>query len=141
MNIELTEDFAWTLGVIAGRGNLYADIPARAWDAFREKYIRITGLVPDPQKREQIYLRSPNLRSKKFGANLMIRLPFLLAASSRLAIKHHVCVRGRAEINDNELWWDLVENYGFRLGGQPPMDIANRLPENLQPSFWEGRKE
>lgn len=98
---------------------LQAEVAPGAQFDFERRYARATGqsVVPGnpPDYQDQ---------SNKWGSELRVYFNNPALAASLTASGVHV-ERGRAgylsgsyayRANNNELWWDLVENSGLRLG-------------------------
>lgn len=90
--------------------------PSRA-TTFEERYREATGEVVSPGNPPE-YQSQPN----KWGAECRIYFNSPHVAEQAEGMGLHV-EEGRPyknayryRINNQELWWDLVESYGFRLG-------------------------
>ncbi len=96
---------------------LEAEVSNSRTAAFESRYLTATGVGVSPGHPQEYQLQ-PN----KWGAEC--RVYFNSAAVAALATSLGMHVEGPRpynnqfmyRINSAELWWELVETYGFRLG-------------------------
>ncbi len=96
---------------------LEANVPKKAQKTFEARYKAATGTAVKPASPPdyfevnnkwgpelRIYFNSASVAKKltSAGVNFEPAQPF------RKEYKHR--------LNNNDIWWDLVENYGFRIG-------------------------
>ena len=101
----------------AGETFLEAEVSPATAASFEERYRDATAEVITPGNPSE-YKPQPN----KWGAECRIYFNSPDVASHAESLGIHV-EEGRPyrnnyryRINNQELWWDLVESYGFRLG-------------------------
>ena len=98
---------------------LEAEVPSNTQGAFESRYSSAAGATVSPRNRAQ-YQDQPN----KWGAEL--RIYFNDASVAALFQGAGITVENRNSgyksgefmfrTNNNDLWWDVVENHGCRLG-------------------------
>lgn len=101
----------------AGQTLLEAEVSNSRTAAFESRYLAVTGVAVTPGNPAQYQLQ-PN----KWGAECRIYFDSAAVAAQATALGMHV--EGPRPYNNNyayrinsqELWWDLVDTYGFRLG-------------------------
>lgn len=99
---------------------LEAEVPPTAQQAFQQRYRAATGLAVTPGSPPQ-YQSQPNKR----GAECRIYFNSHVVATTAAALgfnvktKHPYKDEYTYRINSNGLWWELVEDYAFRLGSNP----------------------
>jgi hypothetical protein len=101
----------------AGKVLLEAEVASSGLTRFSDRYYAATG-------RRVSSGSTPNFQkqSNKWGAELRIYFDSPKVATELAAHGIHVeewrPYRGEYQfrINSGEMWWDLVENYGYRLG-------------------------
>ena len=101
----------------AGPTHLEAEVSPTRTAAFESRYLTATGVVVTAGMTSD-YQVQPN----KWGAEC--RIYFNSATVAAYAATHGIHVEGprpykndyQYRINNQELWWDLVERYGFQLG-------------------------
>ncbi len=106
------------LGLAPGSVCLEAEVNPAMQQEFSKRYLAATRdfvCTGDPPE----YQNQPN----KCGAELRIYFNADDATLSRLRSRGHDVTQTAGyrdaytyRINSNDLWWDLVENYGYRLG-------------------------
>lgn len=102
---------------IAGSTLLEAEVSNSRTSAFEDRYLDATGIPITPGNPVEYQLQ-PN----KWGAECRIYFNSETVASQLGALNIHV--EGprpyhnnyNYRVNIQELWWDLVESYQFRLG-------------------------
>ncbi len=109
---------AHPLGFAPGNVYLEAEINKNAQHDFSKRYLAATHDFVCPGD-PPAYQDQPN----KWSAELRIYFNADQAAISRLTARSYQVAategyRGEYayRINNNDLWWELVEKYGFRLG-------------------------
>jgi hypothetical protein len=98
---------------------LQAEVPQRAQTRFESRYRVATGVVVTPRSPKH-YQNQPNKRS----AELRIYFNDPGTAVSLAAAGFHVeyprrgymAGKYRYRVNNNRLWWALVEDQGLQLG-------------------------
>ncbi len=101
----------------AGGTLLEAEVSDSRTAAFESRYLAATGVAVTPGHPAEYQLQ-PN----KWGAECRIYFNSAAVAAQATAMGMHV--EGPRpyhndytyRINNSELWWDLVETYGFLLG-------------------------
>lgn len=132
------ENFAYTIGIIAAKGNLSAEVGYYSYDGFMQKYYHITGCsenIPNVFRCAQT--------THKPGCELRIEIEKELTLLDRFHLPDDVRPvtdkYGSTTINKNSFWWHLIEKLGFRLcKKQNPEIISTSLPENIRSHFWDG---
>lgn len=100
-----------------GGAYLEAEVAPRSQDKFQNRYAEATGQAVSPGTPAE-YQSQPD----KWGAECRIYFNDLSVLVALVQAGIHVEV-GRPyrdqylyRVNNNDLWWELVELYGFRLG-------------------------
>jgi hypothetical protein len=94
-----------------------AEVAPKVQQRFQQRYRAATGLNVTPQNPPQ-YQSQPNKRAAECRIYFNSHVVAVTAKSLGFNVKtgHPYKDRYRYRINNNDLWWELVENYGFRLG-------------------------
>ena len=105
-------------GFNAASGTLLeAEVATSKTGVFEDRYLQATGVAVKPGTPQEYQLQ-PN----KWGAECRIYFNSASVAAHLTSLGMHV--EGPRPYNDHytyrvnshDLWWELVENYGFRLG-------------------------
>ena len=106
------------LGFAPGSVWLEAEVHKHKQSEFSQRYLTATGEFVCPGDPLQ-YQDQPN----KWGAELRIYFNMdeddLSSLRSKYSVEEkrgYLSNRFQYRINDNNLWWQLVEDYGYRLG-------------------------
>ncbi|MFH1371953.1 MAG: hypothetical protein ABII09_11805 [Planctomycetota bacterium] len=132
-------DFFIVLGYLAKpirQCKLDAEMPTKEQSKFTSRYMRLTGITPQPDNRNYYILHEG---ADKWG--LELRLYFIAENSSVPPILRSMVVTPRPatiynkRINDNNLIWHLIE-YGLLLGDtQDESRIRGRVPSEYIDDF------
>lgn len=138
---EAPRKFMFSLGFLAARADLQAEIPLKSQANFEEKYRLITGEQLRQSTPGYYLLEDPNV--DKWGPELRTYFQADPNELDRLYFGEHVEIRqgtsaGLYRINNNAFFYKLLE-LGFRIGpGQSRDLIRGRLPSTLRDEFDQG---
>jgi len=139
-----TPDFFWTLGAIAIKGDLQAEIPPQSWYGFWADYTRITGIPASNSSPgiSRITIGGQN----KWGCELRIYIPVSFYQMSRFRLPADVHSASgnnpnNLRINSNWFWWHLIRTFNYRSGNkQDIMQIEATVPKAFVQDFRLGYK-
>ncbi|MBW2135819.1 MAG: hypothetical protein JRG72_11445, partial [Deltaproteobacteria bacterium] len=105
---------------LSGEIYLEAEVAPRVRETFERRYFDATGIQVSPGRPSEY-----QMQTNKWGAELRIYFN-----SERLADylrSRGINIEGarfyRPEylyrVNNNDIWWNLIEQYGYRLGRNP----------------------
>ena len=129
---EAESDFITTVGALAKVGDFVAEVPTKAISGFKNSYKSVTGEFP--QGTGYYELRQG---ADKWGSELRIGFPEHIQLQDWFTLPDgiHPAPRsqnGISRINNNSLWWHLVERLGFRLGSKQNLTV---IAGNVSPNF------
>jgi len=96
---------------------LEAEVAPKVQSGFQQRYRDATGVNVTPGNPPE-YQSQPNKRAAECRIYFNSHVIACAATSLGLSVKtgHTYKNQYRYRINNNDLWWELVEQYGFRLG-------------------------
>lgn len=136
--------FMLSVGFLARRSDLQAEMPWKAVVPFVEKYKDLTGRTATPGDTSFYILNDP--RVDKWGPELRIYFEATPSQLNELYFGEYIRARdgqhpGLYRINNNALFYKLLE-LGFVLGPLQAIDrIRNRIPATLRDMFDLGVQE
>ena len=135
----LSDGYFFTVGFLAIKSEFNAEVPPQSQQGFEERYFLSAGTRP-ALHRDGYFPIQIETTWDKWGSELRIYCP---ANHPPLELPPDVELRdtpdpGLVRINNNALWWKLV-NIGFRLGkGHRIDEIRATVPRQFQTSFERG---
>jgi len=94
-----------------------AEVPPKKQPDFEKRYLQATGLKVSPKFPPE-YQSQPNKRGPELRIyfNSEIVAVYLRFKRYNVTQGHPYKNKYRYRVSKNELWWELVEEHGFRLG-------------------------
>lgn len=135
------EDYFFTLGIIAAKGTLSAEMGYTYYNTFIKRYYSITGQC---ENVPFVFRCAPE--TKKPGSELRIEIENEITKNERFCLPENVRPvtdkYGKTTINKNDFWWDLVEKLGFSTGRNQNIErILNNIPEKYREHFKAGYEQ
>lgn len=135
------EDYFFTLGIIAFKGTLSAEMGYNYYNTFIKRYHSITGQY---ENIPFVFRCAPE--TKRPGSELRIDIDKMIMNNERFClpedVKPVIDKYGKITINKNSFWWDLVEKLGFSTGRNQNIErILKNIPEKYHVHFKAGYNE